>query len=305
MIVGSIMRTGPLPRRSAALPVTAPEAALAAPRRRGIPESLLAPAVAVLGAALFVAAGPYGNFSPPGFIDPWFYTGYFSNLPYMLRHYGMTYYVSRLPWILPGRLAFQMASPQTASLILNAVIVAVSGLSLYWIIRWYYGRISAVFTAITLVTNLYFYNTVAWDYPDGPSIAYAFAAVAFAVRPNGPRKLNTLAAGALFALSGFTNMSAGPMILGGLVMGVRQYRRSLRDFIREALLITFAVAMTTFMFCLISKLVLGQYQFFRPQIEQTLNVFPTLSKMWGRGTDFLLAAYRLFPSGFLLVPCCL
>jgi hypothetical protein len=284
-----------------ALPAAPDTASRALPRRR-IPEALLAAAVSGLGAALFVTAGPYGNFAPAGFIDPWLYTGYFSNLPYMLRHYGLTYYVSRLPWILPGRLAFLLASPQKASLFLNALLVAVCALSLYWIVRWYFGRVPAALASIALVTNLYFYSTTAWDYPDGPSIAYAFAAVAFAVRPNGRHTLNMVAAGVLFALSGFTNMAAGPMILGGLLMGNRRYRRSLRDLFREALRIGLGVAMATFVFCLISKLVLGQYQFFRPQIQQTIQLSGTgYLASWGRGFAFLMTAFRLFPVAFMLV----
>ena len=68
--------------------------------RRRVPESVLASAAAFLGALAFALAGPYTNFADANYIDTWIYTGYFTNFSYLLRHYGLTYYVSRLPWIL-------------------------------------------------------------------------------------------------------------------------------------------------------------------------------------------------------------
>ena len=59
-------------------------------------------AAGFVGSLLFLLLGPYTNFSANGALDPWFYTGYFTNFSYMVQHYGHTYYVSRLPWILPG-----------------------------------------------------------------------------------------------------------------------------------------------------------------------------------------------------------
>lgn len=55
---------------------------------------------------LWMAFGPFVIYPPSGFIDPWIYTGYFTNFHYLVAHNGFTYYVSRLPSILPGRLAF-------------------------------------------------------------------------------------------------------------------------------------------------------------------------------------------------------
>src|SRR3954453_9704756 len=79
-----------------------------------------------LGSLLLLLLGPYSNFSPAGYLDPWFYTGYFTNFSYLIHHYGLNYFVSRLPWIIPGLVAFQMAPPETASVLLNAAIMTVS-----------------------------------------------------------------------------------------------------------------------------------------------------------------------------------
>ena len=157
-------------------------------------------AAAVAASLLFLLFGPYSNFAPAGFLDPWYYTGYFTNFSYMMHHYGQTYFVSRLPWIIPGLLAFRVASPETASVLLNAAIVTVSLIALYWAVRWHYGRSPAVLVCCALLTNPYFMSTVGWDYPDGPAIAYAFAGLAFAVRPHGNPAWNTIRAAIFLTL---------------------------------------------------------------------------------------------------------
>src|SRR5690242_9716994 len=89
---------------------------------RRAPESLVAWLAASLGGLAFLLLGPYSNYGPAGFLDPWFYTGYFTNFAYLVRQFGPTYFVSRLPWILPGLAAFAVAPPETASVLLNLAI---------------------------------------------------------------------------------------------------------------------------------------------------------------------------------------
>ena len=147
------------------------------------------PAVAFLAALatvlLWLDFGPFAIYPSAGFIDPWFYPGYFPNFSYLLAHSGFTYYVSRLPWILPGRAAFGIASPELASLLLCAGIVTVSGFSVYCMVRWHYGRAPAFLAALALITNPYFMSTAGWQYPDGAAITYATVALALYLRPHG------------------------------------------------------------------------------------------------------------------------
>ena len=113
------------------------------------------------GALLFLLLGPFSNYGPAGFLDPWFYTGYFTNFSYLLRHVGNTYYLSRLPWILPGLLAFRLAPPEAASVALNTAIVTASAVALYWTVRWHYGRWCGMLAAVVLVASPHFMATVA------------------------------------------------------------------------------------------------------------------------------------------------
>src|SRR5579871_3196548 len=118
---------------------------------RRITEPAAVCAAAVFGSVAFLLAGPYSNFAPVGFLDPWYYTGYFLHFGYLVRTYGPTYYVSRLPWILPGLAVFHLATPEIASVALNVMIVAASAAALYWTIRWFYGPAAGATAAALLV----------------------------------------------------------------------------------------------------------------------------------------------------------
>lgn len=167
-----------------------------------------------LGSAmLFLLLGPYSNFSPAGTLDPWLYTGYFTHFTYMVEHYGLNYYVSRLPWVVPGLAVFQVAKPAAASVILNALILACSLAAVWHVVVWYYGKWPALLACIALITNPYLMAAVAWDYPDGPAIGYAFLALACFLRPVEGRVPNAVLGGAFLALSGYTNLAGLPVLL--------------------------------------------------------------------------------------------
>ena len=271
---------------------------------RGPVNCALSLIVALPAAMLWMAFGPFVVYPPSGFIDPWLYTGYFTNFRYLLAHYGFTYYVSRLPWILPGRLAFGIASPEGASLLLCGGIVALSAVSLYWIVRWYYGRAPALLAAVVLIANPYFMASAGWQYPDGAAIAYGMAGLALYLRPTGSRRWNSFWAAAMLVLSGATNMAGGPMILGILVVPLWRCRHSLKEFLKETACSVAGAAAAGFVLARLSSSLFGDPHFLRPQIDQTLLVMNTpgyLEGMWGSGPGFLPGAVRLFTPAFLLV----
>jgi hypothetical protein len=253
---------------------------------------------------LWLAFGPLAVYAPVGFIDPWIYTGYFRNFAYLLLHHGFTYYVSRLPWIIPGRFAFSIASPEFASLLLCAAVVTVSGISLYWAIRWHYGQVPGILAALALITNAYFMTAAGWQYPDGAAIAYAMAAMALYLRPHGSAGWNSFLAAVALALSGFTNMAGAPMILSLLIIPLLHWRHSVKDLVRQGLCTAGGVAVTTILLMAVSKNLFGDARIFKPQFDQFLYTrdHPTyLTHMWGSGPGFLPTSMRLFTPAFLLV----
>lgn len=253
---------------------------------------------------LFQIFGPYIKYPGAGYVDPWIYTGYFTNFTNTNLFHGTLYYFSRLPWTLPAALAFQLATPAVASILLNTCMAAASAISLYYAVRWHYGTAPALLTSLGLVVDPYFNSAVGWDYPDGPAIAYGFVAAAFAVRPHGRRTLNTILMAVFLALSGFTNMSGAPMILAILVFPLWRQRHSAVELAKEAGYILAGVAGAGLALLPVSKAVLGYWSFFMGQIKMAqyeLGTPGVLTHMWGSGIGFLLGAYRLFPPVFLLL----
>lgn len=252
----------------------------------------------------WVAFGPFAIYPPAGFIDPWFYTGYFTNFSYLLLQRGFTYYVSRLPWILPGRAAFGIASPEFASLLLCAAIVTISAVSVYYMVRWYYGHPSAILAALALITNPDFMSTTGWQYPDGAAIAYATVALALYLRPHGSPGWNDSLAAAALTLSAFTNVAGAPLIVSLFLIPLWRCRHSAKE-LRRLLLCTLAGAgVTTVLLCGVSNSVLGDARIFKPQLDIWLTALhnPTyLSDTWGSGPGFLMHARRLFTPLFLLI----
>jgi hypothetical protein len=253
------------------------------------------------GAILFLLLGPFSNYGAAGFLDPWFYIGYFTNFSYLLRHVGDTYYVSRLPWILPGLLAFRLAPPEAASVALHTVIVTVSAGSLYWAVRWHYGRWCGILAAAVLAASPQFMATVGWAYPDGPAIAYGFAALAFAMRPHGSRAHNTILMAVFLALSGLTNMAAAPMILSIAAVPLYRQRRDRRELLREALRIGAGAGATVLIFCPVSQILFGRWTYFYWQVHQAIHIAGSLASMYGTGPGFLPSAPRLFAPVLLLL----
>jgi len=240
------------------------------------------------GAALFfLLLGPYSNFGPTSYLDPWFYTGYFTHFSYLLRHAGVTYYVSRLPWIIPGWLMFHLTTPAAATVLLNALIVAVAVTALFSIVRSRYGPWPAILACLALATNPYFVYAVSWDYPDGPAIAYALLALACFLRPSSGRISNSVWGGAFLALSGYTNLAGLPVLLGIGVISIWRYQRAPKELFRQAVQVFVGGTAATLVLMIIGKITLGTYLFFAPQIGQIIYIHTHphyLSDMWGTGS---------------------
>ena len=283
------------------------EAARRRPRRedfRGLATGGLSLLAAYPVAMLWMAFGPFAIYPPRGFIDPWIYTGYFSNFTYLLSHGGVTYYVSRLAWILPGRLAFGIAGAQVGSLLLSAGLVTLGAVSLYWIVRWHYGGVPAALAAVAWCTNPYVMATAGWQYPDGPVLAYAMAGLALYLRPTGNRRWNSFWAAAVLVVAGATNMSGGPMVLSILAIPLWRSCRSWKEFLKEAGCSLAGAGAAALALSRIGQAALGSSHFLQPQIEQARHAMHTpsyLAGMWGTGPQFLAGAVRLFPPVFLLL----
>ncbi|MEO8368536.1 MAG: hypothetical protein ABI806_05005 [Candidatus Solibacter sp.] len=266
-------------------------------------ERLYVAVVATVSSFLLLLGGPFSNFSSAGYLDPWYYFAYFTNFRYLVHTYGPNYYVARLPWILPGLLAFKLASPETASVLLNAALMTVSAIALYWAVRWHYGITPAVLACAALATNPQFISAIGWDYPDGPAIAYAFIALAFAVRPHGSAAWNLVCATVFVTLSALTHLSGASMQVSILALAVWRHRASFK-WTRLAVLVAAAGGGAVVALIPLSQFLVGRWTYFYWQIYKAAHIVANpgvVDTMYGTGFAFLSTAPRLFAPAFLLL----
>jgi hypothetical protein len=148
-------------------------------------------------------------FTPPGYIDSWFYLGFFRDLAEFKRYlFPNLYYGSRLSWILPGYLVHSLFSPVVANCVLHLAVHSVATFSLFSVLRLTVGVRSAFLTAMVFCVNPWLWAATGSDYVDGAGIAYCLLGMALltraAVRPAG--KWSLVMAGAALAGSIYTNL---------------------------------------------------------------------------------------------------
>lgn len=106
------------------------------------------------------------------YIDPWVYFGYFLNLEKYFEVFPGTYYGARLPWILPGFLAYRFFPPEIANIVLHLVFYYISTFSLYFVLRRAFNAQTGLLTALLMGSHSFFLRALFWDYVDGVAIAY-------------------------------------------------------------------------------------------------------------------------------------
>ena len=118
-------------------------------------------------------------FSKAGWLDSWYYYSYFRHLSEFKNVlFPNTYYGSRMSWILPGYLVNQVFRPLAANYILHLATYYAAAVSLYFILKTFYSRATALLVVITFTCNPYLWSAVGTDYVDGFGIACYLLALA-------------------------------------------------------------------------------------------------------------------------------
>ena len=148
-------------------------------------------------------------FTGVGYLDPWFYLGFFRNLAnFKGSEFPFTYYGSRLSWILPGALIHSLFSALAANYILHLAVQSVATVSLFTTLRIATGARRALLATMVFSVNPWLWIATGWDYVDGVGIAYYLLATALltsaAVRP--VKRWTLLAAGMALAALVYTNL---------------------------------------------------------------------------------------------------
>jgi hypothetical protein len=147
-------------------------------------------------------------YNPSGTIDPWLYTALFVNFDQFYDHFGASYYASRLPWIVPGRIAYGALSVDAAYWVLHGLSFVGGVAAIYLLVRRYLGVAPAVVGAATLALTPMYWNAQYWDYIDGGTMTYLLAGLCFGLPLTTARirAVSLAAAGFFFTAAVTTNL---------------------------------------------------------------------------------------------------
>ena len=149
-------------------------------RNRG--ESAVLEAGLLIGLTALTAAAYLWTEAPlfnPRGIDPWLYTALWTNFDQTYQLFEGTYYVSRIPWIVPGYVLNSVLAPHVAALLLHGALFLAGGVFLYLLCRRFFGRVPATVAYLGLISNQLYFNAHRWDYYDGGIVTLLAASVLF------------------------------------------------------------------------------------------------------------------------------
>jgi hypothetical protein len=213
-------------------------------------------------------------FTAVGYLDPWFYLGFFRNLAYFKGIvFPFTYYGSRLSWVLPGALIHSVFSPLAANCILHLAVQSVATVSLFTTIRIAAGARRAFLATMVFSVNPWLWNATGWDYVDGVGIAYCLLTMALltsaAVRP--VKRWTLLAAGMALAAMVYSNLfwvALAPLLPLYYIALAWMWRRTpaIRSFLSLCLWFGAGCAIVTVVFGGINHLLDGHFWFYAPSV---------------------------------------
>jgi hypothetical protein len=138
-------------------------------------------------------------YNPFGTIDPWLYTALWTNFDQIYDAFPRTYYISRLPWILPGYRLNAIFDARTAALVLHASYFLGGGVLFYVLCRRWLGLVAAAMGYVALIGSQMYFDAHRWDYQEGGVLTYMIGAYAFSI----VRTRSALLRAASLALGGF------------------------------------------------------------------------------------------------------
>src|SRR5215211_7457371 len=136
-----------------------------------------------------------------------------------LPRFSQTYYISRLPWIVPGYLfngIFDDA--RTAALVLHTTYFLGGGVLFYVLCRRWLGMAAAAIGYVALIGCQMYFDAHRWDYQEGGVLTYMIGTYAFSlVRTRLPLlRAASLALGGFFAAAMVTTRIIDAAYLVGL-----------------------------------------------------------------------------------------
>jgi hypothetical protein len=249
-----------------------------------------------------LAFGPFSNYSPVGYLDPWIYTGYFLSFDELVQRYGYSYYGSRLGYILPGVALYKILPPVVANFAYKLLIFVLAVVSLHRILRPFCSAALAVAICACFTMNAYVAQSMTWDYPNGLPLALILGGFSLGLVPLAafPRQYSFFLAGVCWALAGAIHATSGLVIAPGVVaLLMVPNAQSPRQKIADMLSLTAGVLAALAALAVATRVVYGTANILGPQLDQYRYardrpgylpaMYPALA-----GWDWLVHQHRLW-----------
>lgn len=243
--------------------------------------------------------------NPVTSLDPWFYTGSFTNFSYLYATFHQGYWVGRLPWIVPGIVANWLFPPLAAFFVLHIVFFVGGALFVYLLVRRFYGHGVAFAIATLLMLLPLWFDAHSTDYVDGPTMTFLFGAAYFGLdtRSEGRARMLRLGLAGFFAAAAFGTQIFVSILLFGLICvyaivvgGDARLRRVIPRDVGAAV----AGALVLLLSCgIVSRAYGGEFLFFMPSWRAGESV--QVSRWHRAGSAWMLGEPQLLIPFFVLV----
>src|SRR5581483_10328723 len=223
---------------------------------------------------LMQTAGPMSRYAPEGFLDPWYYLSYFLDWREMLHRYAAVYYSSRVPYIAIGALFYHIFPPEAANILINVCFLWGACYAVYRLLSAFYADGPALLYSLAIATNLWLWQSLTWDYPDGPALVFILLGLWFCFAPPTWARgvLGAVIGGAFYACGGYTMLISGIAIAPALAaQAVFRRNSGIRAAALEMTAVAAGAAGLTGLCVILSRTMGGPYLFFYSQIGQALG----------------------------------
>lgn len=240
--------------------------------------------LAVMGTLTAVTAAVYvwteaPLYTPFGTIDPWLYTAAWTNFGQIYDAFHGTYYLSRVPWVVPGVVLNGIFDARTAALVLHTTYFVAGGVFFYLLCRRWLGLVAAAMGYVALIGCQMYFNAHRWDYHEGGVLTYMLGAYAFSlVRTKSPLlRMASLAFGGAMAAAMVTTRVLDVAYLVGLpllyfaVNSDLPWAARLKQFVRDVAAFAAGAAALLFACGLFAKAHGDEFLFFMPQVRVVLS----------------------------------
>lgn len=222
-----------------------------------------------------------------GMADDWLYTGYFLNFESFYSvfgnmWFGNTYFVGRLPWIIPGYVIYNLFPVHISVYVLHLLFYYCSVISLYLILKNTVSEQAGFISSLLFLFYPYFMREIGANYVSGAIIAYLLLALLMITKSKNSknRYIFLFFAGFFSMLMLFSNLFTVVFLLTiGLYYIVIYYDCIVKAIASSAAAFALGAFSSFGFMCLFNMILTGSFDFYSPQIR-ALFFYSTWTNIW-------------------------